>query len=288
MEEQIQATPPLSPVSPSHPELEETPRVPSQSDHSSDIYAVRCRHLISRLDRWSRSVRDLSPSSPQALELSRQYSSMFSLLSQTVDREAWEWLRALPPEVSGPLALSLSESHELAESAQLAIIMPLLATHPPGHSDTTCQGSPVTVTDESIIELARRQLRELVIPNITPFNGDVLQYKSFKSTFTSEVHRLSLSAAKRLDALRSSLRGPPLSIIQNAQSSEEGYAYAWEILDSRYEGRLRIASAIMETFLQFPGEDPSIDNCIAWLSRRQIMLDQCEIPHPMDQIFKCE
>uniref|UniRef100_T1I5Q8 Uncharacterized protein n=1 Tax=Rhodnius prolixus TaxID=13249 RepID=T1I5Q8_RHOPR len=149
-----------------------------------------------------------------------------------------------------------------------------VATPPLAKSAPASQISPVPVTDESIIELARKQLQELVIPNIVPFEGDVLKYRGFKLTFQSEVHKLSLHAAKRLEALRSSLRGPPLSIIQYAPSTEEGYLYAWDMLDSRYEGRLRVASATMEAFLQFPGPDPSIDSYIAWLSQRQIMLDQ--------------
>lgn len=60
--------------------------------------------------------------------------------------------------------------------------------------------------------------------------------------------------------------GPPLSIVQNATSTEEGYLYAWETLDARYEGRLRVASAMVENFLHFPEPQPSIEACIAWLS----------------------
>lgn len=100
-------TPPVSPVPSVPPVMEETPRFPLQSEHYPDICAVRCNHLISRLNQWTRRVSDLSPSSPEALELSRNYSTMFAVLSQTVDREAWGWLRALSPEVDGPLAMSL-------------------------------------------------------------------------------------------------------------------------------------------------------------------------------------
>lgn len=52
--------------------------------------------------------------------------------------------------------------------------------------------------------------------------------------------------------------------------------------DAPYEGRLRIASAMMESFLQFPAADSSIEECIAWLSGRQIPLDHCYILHPLD------
>uniref|UniRef100_T1I7P9 Uncharacterized protein n=1 Tax=Rhodnius prolixus TaxID=13249 RepID=T1I7P9_RHOPR len=275
-------TPPRSPA-PIPPSQEETPKSSIQSEASGDLNAIRCRHLTARLDQWTRNVQLLDPESPESVARCQQLSAVFGSLSQTVDKEAWEWLRPLASDCSAPLALALSQSHEQAELAHLSIVLPILATPPPSIKPAPVSVSSHTgVVDESVVELARRQLQELIIPKIPVFEGDVLTYGDFKRNFQTEIHRLALPAAKRLQALRSCLKGPPLSIVQNATSTEEGYLYAWETLDARYEGRLRVASAMVDNFLHFPEPHPSIEACIAWLSSRQILLDQCSIPHPLD------
>lgn len=253
------------------------------SGGDADLKAIKCRYLIDRLDRWTQNAKTLDTDVPEIVTTCQRLSSGFLALSQTVDGEVWEWLRALVPEERGPLARALTKSFAQAELVHLSRIAPILdssisfcASAPPGPV------SQVLVSDESVVELARRQLQELVIPKITPFEGDVLAYQEFKRTFQFEINKLSLPPHRRLQALKSCLKGPPLSIIQNSTPTEEGYSSAWETLDARYEGKLRTASALFETFLQVPEGNPTIDECIAWISRRQMLLDQHDIPQPLD------
>uniref|UniRef100_T1I493 Uncharacterized protein n=1 Tax=Rhodnius prolixus TaxID=13249 RepID=T1I493_RHOPR len=224
--------------------MEDTPSMSMLSGGDADLKAIKCRYLIDRLDRWTQNAKTLDTDVPEIVTTCQRLSSGFLALSQTVDGEVWEWLRALVPEERGPLARALTKSFAQAELVHLSRIAPILdssisfcASAPPGPV------SQVLVSDESVVELARRQLQELVIPKITPFEGDVLAYQEFKRTFQFEINKLSLPPHRRLQALKSCLKGPPLSIIQNSTPTEEGYSSAWETLDARYEVALCPRSA---------------------------------------------
>lgn len=83
--------------------------------------------------------------------------------------------------------------------------------------------------------------------NLPTFNGDLKDYKSFKTTFESVINHSRTTTIERFALLRSKLLGPALESIAPLSVIEENYAAAWDILDRQFDNN----RVTMEANLQF-------------------------------------
>jgi len=101
------------------------------------------------------------------------------------------------------------------------------------------------VPSESTIKLPRL--------NVPSFDGQKTKWLSFRDLFTNAVHhKKNLSGAEKLQFLRGSLSGEPLSLIESYTISDRHYDQAWNHLCDRYDNPKDLLFAHLERFLSIP------------------------------------
>ena len=88
--------------------------------------------------------------------------------------------------------------------------------------------------------------------NIEKFSGDILEWRSFKDLFEAAVDRSTISAAQKLQHLKSLLSSEPLQSIQGISITDANYHIAWKILCDRYDDNKLLKASYIETLLYQP------------------------------------
>ncbi|KAI5748462.1 hypothetical protein M8J77_025811 [Diaphorina citri] len=84
------------------------------------------------------------------------------------------------------------------------------------------------------------------------FSGDLKTWSNFHSLYQSTIHkRTDITEVEKLQYLRSFLRGPPLSLIENFQLLDGNYNAAYRLLCDRYENKRALASHHLNMILNF-------------------------------------
>ncbi|KAI5735873.1 hypothetical protein M8J77_023758 [Diaphorina citri] len=84
------------------------------------------------------------------------------------------------------------------------------------------------------------------------FSGDLKTWSNFHSLYQSTIHRRTdITEVEKLQYLRSFLRGPPLSLIENFQLLDGNYNAAYRLLCDRYENKRALASHHLNMILNF-------------------------------------
>ena len=123
---------------------------------------------------------------------------------------------------------------------------------------------PVFDLDASTQALAQignvaQALKEISHQNLLPpskisrFNGDILEYSSFKHTFHWKVERNVEDPRERLNQLLNLLDGLPRELVQGCRFMEpyEGYADAWRSLEKEYGSHYKMEKAYMCKLLEW-------------------------------------
>lgn len=96
--------------------------------------------------------------------------------------------------------------------------------------------------------------RALSLPKIElpKFDGNTIQWRSFRDMFASMVHEnRSLSEIERFHFLVSCLSGPALDIVKSVPMSADNYAIAWGALINRFDNQRLLATAHVEKLFTF-------------------------------------
>jgi len=89
------------------------------------------------------------------------------------------------------------------------------------------------------------------------FDGDLLQWISFRDIFQSAIHnKANLSDAQKLTYLKGQLRGEASRLIQSMLITDSNYQIAWDQLQSRYQNDREILYAILRRFDHMPSSLP--------------------------------
>lgn len=84
------------------------------------------------------------------------------------------------------------------------------------------------------------------------FDGDVVQWCSFRDLFCSLVHNNQLiSDIERFHFLKSSLSGPALAVIKSIPLTASNYKIAWNALQNSYENNRLLATAHVDRLFAF-------------------------------------
>ncbi|KAI5717607.1 hypothetical protein M8J77_008525 [Diaphorina citri] len=93
------------------------------------------------------------------------------------------------------------------------------------------------------------RLPKLEIP---PFSGDLKDWSNFHSLFKSTIHRRTdISDVEKLQYLRSFLKGPALTLIENLQIVNGSYDIAYRLLCERFDNKRTLAAHYLNTILNF-------------------------------------
>jgi len=91
---------------------------------------------------------------------------------------------------------------------------------------------------------ARVKLPQLELPT---FSGSYSEWSSFKDLFRSIIDdNASLTAAQKMQYLKSSLKNESAGLIQSMRVTEENYEEAWRIITARYENKREIVYSHMK------------------------------------------
>jgi len=99
-----------------------------------------------------------------------------------------------------------------------------------------------------------QQPTSVKLPRISlpTFNGEYLQWASFKDLFVEVVHNANISDAQRMQYLTQSLKDEPKNLIKHLPSTGNNYAAAWSILTSRYDNKRLIVSTLLNKLMSQP------------------------------------
>jgi len=144
---------------------------------------------------------------------------------------------------------TLKTFYEIEQSVKRAMIqlqehMPKDANHQPNQS--------ISSSTETSLKLPK-----ISIPK---FNGDYLQWDSFKDLYTELVHNAPISDSQRMHYLTQALTDEPKGLIKHLPSTGSNYNAAWTILISRYDNKRLIVSALLNQLLsqqQTKSESPA-------------------------------
>ncbi|XP_076382766.1 uncharacterized protein LOC143260626 [Megalopta genalis] len=107
---------------------------------------------------------------------------------------------------------------------------------------------------------------------IRPFDGNPLEWNSFRDTFDSLVHQNEdLPAVQKFHLLKNALRGEIASVITSLTASEENYIVAWELLQKRCNKRRQIVYAHLKSLLEL--QDVKVDSP----DRLRVLAEQAEV-----------
>ncbi|XP_049864837.1 uncharacterized protein LOC126366021 isoform X1 [Pectinophora gossypiella] len=85
--------------------------------------------------------------------------------------------------------------------------------------------------------------------NITPFDGRIENWISFKQLYDSLIHNREIPAVEKLHYLLTYVRGCALDLIKNYPISDENYLNAYNVLKNHYERKRVLASIFYEKLL---------------------------------------
>lgn len=84
------------------------------------------------------------------------------------------------------------------------------------------------------------------------FDGDLLEWRSYRDIFVSLVHdNTFIGDAQRFHFLLASLKGDALAVVKSIPLSADNYALAWEALSDRFDNKRLLASAHLDKLLAF-------------------------------------
>lgn len=125
----------------------------------------------------------------------------------------------------------------------MAIINEKMKTLQPAPKQPSTMGCTVTKDDEL-------KLPEVKLPT---FNGDYVQWPTFKEVFVSRVHdNAKLNDLQRFHHLKGALVGVASDDIQHLILTADNYNAAWTMLTTLYENKKILFTHYMETFEQQP------------------------------------
>ncbi|XP_053597998.1 uncharacterized protein LOC128668657 [Microplitis demolitor] len=93
-----------------------------------------------------------------------------------------------------------------------------------------------------------------LLPTIQPptFNGELLEWQSFKNKFASVVNKEGVSEVDKMHYLLQSLKGTAYSLVANVEISKTAFATAWQTLNTRYENKRVLITAQLNKLFNIP------------------------------------
>ena len=106
--------------------------------------------------------------------------------------------------------------------------------------------------DPNVTISESRSGRSLPKINLPVFDGQLLNWPKFRDTFVSLVHDdKQMSVMEKFHYLRTSLKGPALSVVACFRLDEANYSLAWKAVLAAYNNKRMLASAYLDKILNF-------------------------------------
>ena len=132
---------------------------------------------------------------------------------------------------------TLQAYYELAAKAEEAMIE--LQQHM--HIESSLRSSSPTPPRDNDLRLPR-----ITLPK---FDGSYQRWMEFKDLFLELIHNTTLSEAKKMHYLTTSLEGEPKNLIKHLPAIGTNYATAWSIISSRYENKRLLVSTLLNKLM---------------------------------------
>lgn len=149
--------------------------------------------------------------------------------------------------------------------------------HPPPSAASTSTGAAA--------QLPERRTK-LLPPPIPKFNGDVLEWPSFKDLFTSVISNdVGISNVERLQHLKGHESGDAELLIRNITITDANYVTAWNTLVNHYENQRMIVNTHIQRLMSAiqVTKESSIDLKTLWSTVNQSVQALTNIGRPTDQ-----
>ncbi|KAF6206664.1 hypothetical protein GE061_017900 [Apolygus lucorum] len=118
---------------------------------------------------------------------------------------------------------------------------------------TSQSGSSLNeASSEADDQVKQLQLLQFLLPNIEPFNGDIMKFESFRTQYETAVHNLALPPHIKMSALRKLVTGFARPLLEFYGTSQEDYENAYKELVDKYTGKRRVADAVLNSFHSVP------------------------------------
>eukprot|EP00102_Acyrthosiphon_pisum_P021653 XP_016658863.1 PREDICTED: uncharacterized protein LOC103309027 [Acyrthosiphon pisum] len=127
--------------------------------------------------------------------------------------------------------------------------------------------SEIKSSPSSSIASASQQFISLPKIDLPTFDGNLLEWRSYRDIFVSLVHDNSLIGdAQRFHFLLASLKGDALKVIKSIPLSANNYALAWDAISKRFDNKRLLASAHLDKLFAFkPIERESLPSLLSFV-----------------------
>ncbi|XP_037930338.1 uncharacterized protein LOC119665097 [Teleopsis dalmanni] len=82
--------------------------------------------------------------------------------------------------------------------------------------------------------------------SLPKFSGDYLSWRQFSDLFAQLIHNQRISDSQKLWYLKTNIQGEAEALIKHLQISDANYETAWQLLQSRYENKRVLVSAVLQ------------------------------------------
>ena len=88
--------------------------------------------------------------------------------------------------------------------------------------------------------------------DLQKFSGDILEWRSFKDLYIASVHQAQMTAAQKMQYLKSLLGPEPLSAIQSIPITDANYPVALKVLLDRYDDNKLLTTSYLKNLFSQP------------------------------------
>jgi len=112
--------------------------------------------------------------------------------------------------------------------------------------------SEIKSSSSSSIAFASQQFVPLPKIQLPSFDGNLLEWRSFRDIYVSLVHdNTGIGDVERFHYLMSCLPGDALAVVKSIPLSMNNYVLAWEVLSVRFDNKRLLASAYLDKLFAF-------------------------------------
>ncbi|XP_037929954.1 uncharacterized protein LOC119664555, partial [Teleopsis dalmanni] len=112
--------------------------------------------------------------------------------------------------------------------------------------DTMVEWTSKSTKIETSIRSTYQSSATLPTISLPKFSGDYLSWRQFSDLFAQLIHNQRISDSQKLWYLKTNIQGEAEALIKHLQISDANYETAWQLLQSRYENKRVLVSAVLQ------------------------------------------
>ena len=209
-------------------------------DHAAQIGRLKRKRSgklgqITRCKTTANEENATFDSASSALTVAQRYVGELLAINSTIEEAAF------PLDTYHEEMDDCSRVSSVADQAIREITARCTALAPASNATETNNVTPVNPNPP--VKPSKEGLPTL---SITPFDGNMLNFRSFLDMFRNQIESRGLPDIENLSYLMSLLKGPALTLVNNLQINNQNYKVAMEKLKNKYGNEKKVVEAYLD------------------------------------------